>query len=99
MRRTRALARKETRLTAGMWLVGTVYTFCWPHQSLRLAAAAGAPHQCCERTPAMAAGLTDHPGSIEELLRYQVPVPAGQVPQRKRRPPQRVLEPPLKLAA
>ena len=99
MRRTRALARQETRLTAGMGLVGTVYNFCWPHQSLRLAAAAGALHQCCERTPAMAAGLTDHPGSIEELLRYQVPVPAGQVPQRTRRPPQRVLEPPLKLAA
>ena len=99
VRRTRALAHKETMLTAGMWLVGTAYNFCWPHQSLRLAAGAGAPHQWCARTPAMAAGLTDHPWSLEELLRYQVPTLAGQAPRRKRRPPKRVRESPLELAA
>ena len=99
VRRTRALARKETVLSAGMWLVGTTYNFCWPHQSLRLVAGAGAPHHWCARTPAMAAGLTDHPWSVEELLRYQVPPPVGRTPQGQRRPPKRVLEPPLKLAA
>src|SRR5215207_6824929 len=30
-RRGRAIARTEAALTAGMWLVGTAYNFCWPH--------------------------------------------------------------------
>ena len=37
-RRGRAIARTEAALTAGMWLVGTAYNFCWPHDSLRLLA-------------------------------------------------------------
>src|SRR3954447_19670141 len=35
-RRGRAIARTQAALTAGMWLVGTAYNFCWPHDSLRL---------------------------------------------------------------
>ena len=67
-------------LTAGMWLVGTAYNFCWPHDSLRQLAPVGAGRKWQERTPAMAAGLTDHPWTLHELLRYQVPLPAGYPP-------------------
>src|SRR5215212_2081728 len=60
VRRGRARARTEARLTAGMWLVGGAYNFCWEHDSLRLVAPTGATRKWLGRTPAMAAGLTDH---------------------------------------
>ena len=44
-RRGRAIARTEAALTAGMWLVGTAYNFCWPHDSLRLLAPDHAPRK------------------------------------------------------
>ncbi len=69
-RRGRRLAHGTALLTSGMWLVGTAYNFCWPHVSLRLPALGGRKWQ--ERTPAMAAGLTDHVWAMEELLRYHV---------------------------
>lgn len=47
-RRTRAGAHKQCTLECGMWLVGGCYNFLWAHRSLG-----------GERTPAMAAGLTD----------------------------------------
>jgi len=69
-RRGRRLAHGTALLTSGMWLVGTTDTFCWPHASLRLPARGGRKGQ--ERTPAMAAGLTDHVWTMEELRRYRV---------------------------
>ena len=59
-RHTRALAHGEALLSAGMFLVGTTYNFVWCHESLRLRNAGPGP-KWRERTPAMAAGLTDHP--------------------------------------
>jgi transposase-like protein len=97
-RRTRALAHREALLTAGMFLVGTAYNFVWCHESLRLRNQASGP-KWRERTPAMAAGLTNHPWTMEELLRYQVP-PAPWVapprPKRRGRPPK---APPSEVAA
>ena len=87
VRRGRAIARTQAALTAGMWLVGCTYNFCWCHDSLRLAAPAGSGHRWQERTPAMAAGLTDHPWTISELLHYRVPLPVGVAPKRRGRPP------------
>ncbi len=87
VRRGRAIARTETWLTAGMWLVGCAYNFCWCHDSLRLTAPAGSGRRWQERTPAMAAGLTDHPWTMGELLGYQVPPPAWVAPKRRGRPP------------
>jgi hypothetical protein len=58
-----------------MWLVGTAYNFCWPHDSLRRLAPDHSPRKWFLRTPAMAAGLTDRPWTISELLRFQVPLP------------------------
>ena len=88
VRRGRALARTEALLTAGMWLIGGAYNFCWEHDSLRRAAPPGATRKWLERTPAMAAGLTDHRWTMRELLQYQVPLPAWGPPTRRRRPPE-----------
>jgi len=88
-RRGRAIARTEAALTAGMWLVGTAYNFCWPHDSLRLLAPNHAPRKWLYRTPAMAAGLTDHCWSLDELLCFQIPLPRWIPPKRRGRPPKR----------
>ena len=95
-RRGRAIARTEAALTAGMWLVGTAYNFCWPHDSLRLLAPDDAPHKWHQRTPAMSAALADHPWTIGELLRFQIPLPRWVPPKRRGCPPK---HPPLEAAA
>ena len=97
-RRTRALVDREVVLSAGMCLVGAAYNFVWCHESLRLPTSRPGP-RWHERTPAMAAGLTDHPWTMDALLRYQVP-PASWVapprPKRRDRPPK---APPVTVAA
>jgi transposase-like protein len=50
-RRGRAIARTEAVLTAGMYLVGCAYNFCWVHASLRQLAPDGARRQWQERVP------------------------------------------------
>jgi len=87
VRRGRAIAHTETLLSAGMWLVGVSYNLCWYHNSLRERALEGAALKWDERTPAMAAGLTDHRWTMHELLTYQVPLPAWVPPKRRGRPP------------
>jgi transposase-like protein len=86
VRRTRAAARQAATLEAGMWLVGTCYNFCWPHDSLRQRRGAADPPggKWIARTPAQAAGLTDHHWSLHELLTSSVPPPP--VKRRGRRP-------------
>jgi transposase-like protein len=86
VRRTRAAARQAATLEAGMWLVGTCYNFCWPHDSLRRRrGAADLPgRKWVARTPAQAAGLTARRWSVQELLTAQVPPPP--VMRRGRRP-------------
>jgi transposase-like protein len=86
VRRGRAIAHKVETLTAGMYLVGCAYNFCWEHDSLRLLAPAGGGRKWQERTPAMAAGLTDHRWTMRELLSYEVPLPAWVAPKRRGRP-------------
>src|SRR3954469_6839439 len=60
VRRGRAIARGEGVLSDWMYLVGCASNFCWEHDSLRVGAPAGGRLKWRERTPAMAAGLTDH---------------------------------------
>jgi transposase-like protein len=86
-RRGRAIARTEATLQAGMFLVGCAYNFCWTHESLRLPGPAGSGSKWQGRTPAMAAGLTDHPWTMRELLSYQIPLPPWVAPKRRGRPP------------
>jgi transposase-like protein len=94
VRRGRALARTQAVLTAGMYLVGCAYNLCWPHESLRLRAPLGARPKWIERTPAMAAGLTDYRWTMDELLHYHVPLPLWVAPKRRGRPPKHALTPP-----
>jgi len=86
VRRTRAAARRTATLEAGMWLVGCCYNFCWPHRSLRRWRTPTDPPgtRWVARTPAMAAGLTDRPWALHDLLTYRVPPPP--VKRRGRRP-------------
>lgn len=97
VRRSRAIAHKQAVLTAAMYLVGCAYNFCWFHTSLRLAAPESTGRKWQERTPAMAAGLTDHRWTMLELLHYQVPLPARVALKRRGRPPKQASQ--LALAA
>ena len=67
VRRGRGLARQASTLESGMYLVGCLYNFCTPHQSLQREDGA--------YTPAMAAGLTSHLWSVGELLSYRFAPP------------------------
>jgi len=58
VRRTRTPSGARERLEAALFWTGCVYNFCHMHATL-----AG--------TPAMAADLTDHRWSIDELIRYR----------------------------
>jgi transposase-like protein len=88
VRRGRGLARQVDTLQAGMYLVGCVYNFCTPHKSLRLKLWITERRiHWVQRTPAVAAGLTDHRWSIEELLMFKPPIPPFVPPKRRGRPP------------
>jgi transposase-like protein len=76
-RRCRALARQTLTLHEGMFLVGTVYHFCTPHESLS---------SVQKTTPAMAAGITDHRWTMHELLSLHVPPPRWTPPKQRGRP-------------
>jgi hypothetical protein len=76
-RRCRALARHTLTLHEGMFLVGTVYNFCTPHESL---------HQAQPTTPAMAAGITGHRWTMHDLLSFHVPPPRWTPPRQRGRP-------------
>jgi transposase-like protein/IS1 family transposase len=84
-RRCRALARHTPTLQHGMYLIGTVYNFCTPHASLRLVTP-GAGRQGVPRTPAMAAGITEHCWGVQELLSYHVPPPLWMPSKHRGRP-------------
>jgi hypothetical protein len=76
-RRCRALARHTLTLHEGMFVVGTVYNFCTPHESLS---------HVRKTTPAMAAGITDHCWTMPELLSFHVPLSRWAPPRRRGRP-------------
>jgi transposase-like protein len=91
-RRTRTLAQQAETLTAGMYVLGCVYNFCDDHQSLRLLLwVSRCRHHWVPRTPALAAGLTDHRWTIHELLSFKVPPPRWTPPKQRGRPSQQTL--------
>jgi transposase-like protein len=87
IRRGRALARQTTTLHHAMYLVGTVYNFCTYHKSLRVPLyLPNDRRRWLRRTPAIAAGITDHLWTVQELLSFRVPPPPWKPPRRRGRP-------------
>lgn len=87
VRRTRTLARRSETLVAGMYLVGCFYNFCDEHHSLRLQLSVGSfGHRWVQRTPAMAAKLTDHRWTPAELFTFKVPPTSWKPPIQRGRP-------------
>jgi hypothetical protein len=86
-RRSRNLAQQADTLVAGMYLVGCFYNFCDYHRSLRLKLFVGSfGYRWVQRTPAIAANLTDHQGTPTELLNFKVPPPRWTMPCQRGRP-------------
>jgi IS1 family transposase len=73
------------------WLVVVWYNFGWCVRTLRQKVQEDPPryHQ---RTPAMAAGLADHPWAMEQLLRYPLYPPRDDTPSPRARTYAEVLE-------
>jgi transposase-like protein len=87
VRRTRTLARRSETLVAGMYIVGCFYNLCDFHHSLRLKLSVGSyGYRWVQRTPAIAAQLTDHQWTPAELFAFKVPPPRWQPPTRRGRP-------------
>lgn len=84
VRRGRCLVRQMPMLAHGMYLVGSFYNFCSEHQSLRQACYEP-DRRWRQRTPAMAAGITNHCWSMAELMTLRVPPPRWQPPKRRGR--------------
>ena len=86
-RRVSTLCKGEDGLRQQLALYHTYYNFCLPHTSLRLSLpqpevtnGTGTAKRWQPRTPAMAAGLTDHVWTLREVLLFRVPPwpqPAG----------------------
>ena len=92
-RRTRTLARQPQTLTAGLYIVGCFYNLCDPHHSLRLRLSVGRfGHHWVNRTPAMAAELTDHIWTVDELLMYRIPSPRWEPPKQRGRRSKELLQ-------
>jgi hypothetical protein len=74
------LCKDEEGLCQQLALYHTYYNFCLPHASLRVSLLQSEPthgHRSAKRwrprTPAMAAGLTDHVWTLREMLLFRVP--------------------------
>src|SRR5262245_11281480 len=86
-RRVTTLCKHEAGVRQQLPLYQVYYTFCLPHASLRLPLpqhestdGSGSAQRWQPRTPAMAAGLTDHVWTLREVLLFRVPPwpqPAG----------------------
>ena len=79
-RRVSTLCKGEDGLRQQVAVFHCYYNFCLPHASLRQSLpqpvhtnGMGSAKQWRPRTPAMAAGLTDHVWTLREILLYRVP--------------------------
>jgi transposase-like protein len=91
--RTRHLAQQTTTLMAAMYITGCFYNLCDAHRSLRCRLSVGEfGHRWVQRTPAIAAGLTGHIWTVDELLMCRVPLPRWLPPKRRGRPSKELLE-------
>jgi transposase-like protein len=65
VRRGRCLLRQEGTLRSRMYLVGCVYNFCTPHQSLRVPQPKGSPRVECTPGYPLGDGGGNHRGDLE----------------------------------
>jgi hypothetical protein len=79
-RRVMTLCKGEDGLRHQLVLYQLYYNFCLPHASLRQSLPEpkpthgnGSAKRWRPRTPAMAAGLTDHVWTLHEMLLFRVP--------------------------
>ena len=79
-RRVTTLCKGEDGLRQQLGLYQVYYNFCLPHASLRHpllqpepTPGMGSAKRWQPRTPAMAAGLTDHVWTLREVLLFRVP--------------------------
>ena len=80
-RRSRNLAQQAETLVPGMYLVGCFYNFCDYHHSLRLKLSVGSfGCRWAQRTPAIAAKLTNRQWAPTELLNFKAPPPRCSMP-------------------
>lgn len=79
-RKCRHAAHRLDALETGMYLIGCTYNLCFAHHELSHTKRLG--FAC---TPAMAAGLTDHLWTIQEVLTYKVAPAPWVKPKRIRR--------------
>ncbi len=87
-RRTIKIAKTALGLEQQLLLAGAYYNFCLPHSSLRQplpipTRGSGSPKLWEQRTPAMAAGITDRILTMEELLMFRAPPYYQPMPQRR----------------
>jgi len=75
VRKTLSHSKKKKFLQRQIDLEDAVFNFVRPHSALKVELAQPGPHgrKWQSRTPAMAAGLTDHIWTLEELLSYRIP--------------------------
>ena len=79
-RKVICLAKTKLGLEAQLSLCQTYHNFCLPHSSLRVplpepqpTRGSGSPRKWQQRSPAMAAGVTDHIWRMEEVLLFVPP--------------------------
>lgn len=79
VRKTLSHSKKKEYLQRHVELEDAIYNFVRPHGALRVRLRTPVAHgrRWKQRTPAMAAGLTDHIWSLEELLSYCLLPPSG----------------------
>lgn len=91
-RRSRTVVVQQKTLEQLTMLIGCIYNFCTPHQSLRMtlelprSSKRRYRSRHIQQTPAMAARLTDHCWTVMELLSFKVPTAYAPPKKRGRKP-------------
>lgn len=92
-RRSRYLAHDIDILQSSMFIVGCLYNFHDFHHSLRLPIWLSETNKrWVHRTPAMAAGLTDHQWSFSEIFWFRIPPDPWTPPTQRGRPSKQTQE-------
>jgi IS1 family transposase len=88
-RTCRHAAHRLQTLETGMYLIGCTYNFCLPHHEL-----SKPKHFGSACTPAMAAGLTDHIWTVQEVFTYKIAPAPWAEPKPPRRSRKKVVSDP-----